>query len=318
MTETISDPSKTVHIGRDGYLFLAGGGHGVFSYFSGERDAARGSVEMFVQNITDRAEACLRKDRLFRQVVFPEKCAALSDRVMAPGPFGSLYRRCYAGAVAQSDTAPQVLYPLEALASDSDNFTRTDTHYSALGNLTMTRNIMSGIFPDLCEGLDARVMPHLTEKEDYSGDLGRKFSPWKTEAGNLFFKQLCPSKSARNGIMAGNEGILILNESPESLTDFTLLIFGDSFFRQLLPLLALFYRRIVFCRTRYFHHELVEAFAPDHIFCGLAERYLSRCFSDAIRPHFLSYPLLLGRQVQPDPEFPDMWREFVDQKALLR
>lgn len=48
----------------------------------------------------------------------------------------------------------------------------------------------------------------------------------------------------------------------------------------------------------------------------MAERYLSRVFPDADRPHFLSYPLIKGRGVEADPAFAELWQRHVDSRRL--
>ncbi|ODT60532.1 MULTISPECIES: hypothetical protein [Paracoccus] len=104
--------------------------------------------------------------------------------------------------------------------------------------------------------------------------------------------------------------------SPNADNDRTLLIFGDSFFRMLLPDLSRYWRRIVFCRTQFFHAEMVAAVAPDDILVGLAERYFASTRPDAERPHFLAYPLMLGRAMAPDPDFPALWDQLIDRRRL--
>jgi hypothetical protein len=107
-----------------------------------------------------------------------------------------------------------------------------------------------------------------------------------------------------------------LTESPDSKTDKTLLIFGDSFFRVMLNQLAWGFRRVVFCRSAYFHSELVDAVKPDVIFGGAAERYLADVAPDDVRPHFLAYTLLAGRKMAPEPGFAELFAKFFDQASL--
>ncbi|TCP58321.1 hypothetical protein EV663_1481 [Rhodovulum bhavnagarense] len=296
----MSEEAKQVHRGKDGFLFLSGGRHGVFELFSGASSPAPGTAMVFCCNLNARSDYCELTDREFRMVVFPDKCVALRDKVGLATPLGSLYARCFADQVAASGAAWQVRYPLGPLDGHEDAFTRTDTHYSALGNLAMVKAILTGLVPDamLAEG-GARIEACIVERPGICGDLGTKLSPAPQETATVLRGSPVVLHMRGNGIKGGNDGICILVDSPEALGKKTLLIFGDSFFRALLPMLAVFYRRVIFCRTRYFHTEMVEAFAPDDIFCGVAERYLSRCNPDADRPHFLSYPLLLGLTCPP-------------------
>lgn len=84
----------------------------------------------------------------------------------------------------------------------------------------------------------------------------------------------------------------------------------------LLPELSRDWRQIVFCRTQFFHAEMVAAVAPDDILTGLAERYFASTRPDAERPHFLAYPLMLGRAMAPDPDFPALWDQLIDRRRL--
>jgi len=51
---------------------------------------------------------------------------------------------------------------------------------------------------------------------------------------------------------------------------------------------------------------------------GLAERYFATTRPDAERPHFLAYPLMLGRATNPDAAFPALWTQLVDAARLAR
>ncbi|TOL26640.1 hypothetical protein CGI02_10275 [Vibrio parahaemolyticus] len=44
--------------------------------------------------------------------------------------------------------------------------------------------------------------------------------------------------------------------------------------------LSLVYKRVIFCRTRYFHKEVFDNINPDIVLTGNAERYLSHVNSD--------------------------------------
>lgn len=320
MSNTMQDdaaPVPSVHVGHSGFLFLSGGNHSVFSYFTGDRDPVAGSTDRFAKNVLSRNAYCVDTGRIYKMVVFPEKCVALRDKIKEPGEFQPLYHRHYAKTVHTAGADPFVVYPLEPLLENEDAFFRTDTHYSGVGCLRILEEILKDIFPDCLEqGRDA-IAPNIQMQSGFVGDLGRKFTPPLSEEAPVLRGMVVPYQLVTNGMKAGNDGICTLVSSPESLTDKTLLIFGDSFFRQLLPMLAVFYRKIIFCRTRFFHYEIVEAFAPDHVFGGMAERYLSASQDDAERPHFLSYPLLSGRALAPDAGFADLWTAFCDQRKLV-
>lgn len=317
MTNTTAAPDNGVHIGHDGYLFLEGGAHGVFNYFTGRAGPPPQASEIFTANMEARQAYCTRTGRLFRMVVFPEKCVALRNYIKSDAAFRSLYHRKYAERINRSAAAPFIRYPIKPLDDNTDAFPKTDTHYNARGVLGITKAITADIFPDQQAEFDTLANAKVVDREGFCGDLGRKFDPPHVEVSAGFRGGILPTTVAANGIKGGNDGICILTSSPQSLTDKTLLICGDSFFRQILGPLSVFYRRIIFCRTRFLHYEIVDAINPDHIFCGVAERYLSNVRADADRPHFLSYPFVLGRPMEPEARFSDLWQKFIDRKALV-
>lgn len=315
---TTTEDETGVYIGGTGYLFLSGGRHSVFPYFTGGANPKPRSVRNFADNLRQRSEYCVKTGRHFTTVVFPEKCVALRNELKEVGTFQSLFERSYLPELVDAGLMHSVCYPLSQFQDNSAAFFRTDTHYSAPGCLLMTEAILGSAFPEIIADGMRELRALLKDKPGFSGDLGRKFDPPHVETARVLDQQKLQIDMATNGVKGGNDGICILVSSSRSLTDKTVLIFGDSFFRQLLPLLAVFYRRVIFCRTRYFHYELTDAFSPDHIFCGLAERYLSGCLPDKKRPHFLSYPIELGRSMNPDEGFTQLWAEFCDRRKLVR
>ena len=81
--------------------------------------------------------------------------------------------------------------------------------------------------------------------------------------------------------------------------------------------MSFFYAEIVFCRTRFFHYEILKGFSPDIVFSGIAERYFSKCDMDEDRPNFFTYPLIKQKMLKPNEGFSDLFSEFFDMKKLL-
>lgn len=310
-------PQTDVLEGLDGYLFLSGGRHHTLSLFTGEKRISRASVAAFHANNAAREAYCSARGIAYSACIFPDKIPALRQMLPEAGQISSLYLREYADK-APSDTVGEACYPISVLDGNTDHFTRTDTHYSIPGDIAVARYLLERDRPQTVSGLDQAIAPFLTTRQEFSGDLGRKLSPQRTETTiALDVARLPPVEIAGNGVETGNDGLLILHKAPGALTSETLLIFGDSFFRHLLPMLTLIFGKVVFCRTRFFHSEIVDAIAPDVIWTGQAERYLSRCAPDAERPHFLSYPLVRGKTLTPDPGLAVLWDEMIDQRKLL-
>lgn len=251
-------------------------------------------------------------------VVFPDKCVALANLTPEADNLRSVYREFYEKPVQERDTSSSTIYPIANINERQEAFHKTDTHYNAIGNKIVLQDILNGIFSvdQITRGLEV-IDGCIGQQEDYCGDLGAKVSPRLTETACILSSKTVPYDLKTNGMVGGNDGICDLVESRNSLSDKTLLIFGDSFFRALHPMLAVFYRRVIFCRTRFFHYEMVEAINPDDIFCGAAERYLSNCLSDSDRPHFLSFPLILERELKPSKGFSTLWEKIFGSSFAL-
>mgnify|MGYP000270930142 CR=1 FL=1 len=315
----VGENNGPVYQGRDGVLFLSGGRHNIFRLFSDKHPPDSASIENFVDNVCHRQRYCAERSSNFKMVVFPDKCVALANLTLEAENLRSVYQEYYEEPVQERAGSSSVTYPINNIRDRLEAFHKTDTHYNAIGNKIVLRDILDGFFPadQITRGLGI-IDGCIGRRENYCGDLGAKLSPILTETASILSSKAVPYDLKTNGMVGGNDGICDLVESPKSLSDKTLLIFGDSFFRALLPMLTVYYRRIIFCRTRFFHYEMVEALNPDDILCGAAERYLSNCLSDLDRPHFLSFPLILERELKPTKGYSTLWEKFVDRPSLLK
>ncbi|QDH71032.1 hypothetical protein [Marilutibacter alkalisoli] len=284
-----------VLMASDGTLFLAGGRHEVIKLFSGEKQPSEASRCNLAENIEHRQTYCERHGIHFEAFVFPDKMPALGNLL----PFSpvSLFENGYA-------LAPNLKchYLGSELASCEAPFPKTDTHYSVEGNHACARRIASPLFGERLDQFDAIVSRNTVRKNNFCGDLGRKFDPPIIESATAL-RRFPGFSMESNGMQSGNDGLMMIASNADAISDKRVLLFADSYFRALIPYLAFFFSHVVFCRTRFFHYELVQAIAPDAIFTGMAERYLSSCESDDRRPHFLSYPLSKGRVLQPSDGF---------------
>jgi hypothetical protein len=316
-----TDPSPDeVWVSDDGRLFLTGGSHRVLDQITGRMVPDPASVAAFAANTAARAALCDRSGIGFSMWVFPEplfvqrdtlpELAARTGRLISP------YLTHYAPAVA----GLPVHYPLATLEGRPACFRRVDSHYSARGFLRIAMQIMDDCHPGLGQAhmraaTDAiAALPPEARLRARSGDLGRKFTPARRERTSVV-PPLITWSEVSNGVR-GNMGILVLLDSPAGQRDETLLVFGDSYLRSLLPSLAWGWRRILFCRSPFMHDELIAAVRPARIICGTAERYLSAVRPDAARPHVLALPLIAGHQVIPDPGFGQAFARMVDQRAM--
>lgn len=300
-----------VLIGRDDQLFLIGGNHAVLEFLTGERRPSAASVQTFHANISARKAACAEAGIAYTHVVFPDPLVTLED--WHDHDVQSLYQRDYASQ-ADPQLARAICYPLEVLRGRKDCQLTYDSHYSALGNLAVARQVLMQ-FPG--------ALPKLPDIETWDtvvthNDLLRRIDPTATAQQKQKAPPAAGATRVNNGLQNRQNGIMDIVTSPNAITDKTLLIFGDSFLRQLINAFSYMFAKVVFCRTPYFHSEMVPAVAPDVIVTGNAERYLSNCKSDAERSHFLSIGLEAGAAQTPSDGFKQVWAEVIDRKGLLR
>ena len=297
----------------DGDLVLTGGNHAVLTLMSAQGQPKEGSVATFWSTTAARAAICAERGIAFSTWVFPDKLTLFADDPAFAGlGVASLFRRHYLGAVP---LAEPVHYLGDVITEPSD-FQQTDTHLSASGMCKAVLAMAQSLDLPGRDEFAAKAAATWVEDATHCGDLGVKFDPPISGRARVP-KPVIAHRRGFNGIAAGNDGMMDLLDSPKASSDKTLLIFGDSFFRQNLVYLSFFFCRIVFLRSRYFHSEMIAAVRPDVIFCGMAERYLSHPLPDEGRPHFLSYPYVSGRAVEPSALFAELWSEMIDGRQLL-
>lgn len=310
----IAQPDVTVppNIRRleDGRLVLVGGNHGVAQMFErGSSTVPEERIEIFRRNHRTRKQWADENGCTYSQWVFPDPIVL--NAVTAGLGYRSIFERSM-----PSDARPNdLLYPIDHLFGRNDRLSMTDSHYTPVANMHLAADVAERTLHIDASKVLADLTSSMGPYREYVGDLGTQCTPKISEIRRspMAHPQIT---SAANGVQAGNMGIMHLISSPKSVTPRTLMIFGDSFFRSLLTELARYWRKIVFCRTPFFHQEMMAAVKPDDVLCGLAERYFASTRPDTERPHFLAYPLMHGRSTAPDAMFATLWDEMIDANAL--
>ena len=287
---------KEVLIGTNGDLFLAGGGHSILSFMQGASLPPR-SVNILHDNLVRRRVLSERYGARFLHLIAPEKYVVYPENLPIENP-GSM-----AGAYMQAGYG-DAIYPLEALRRPrrGRSYQLTDTHWSVHGILAMVEMLAlhAGLPAQTVEAIGQRVSDGIQEESTlFYGDLGRKLEPQQGEP-QLRFTTPFQCQVYENGLghdfnSPFNDGRLIVVEGQAACSDKVLLIFGDSYLYHALQPLALFFRRIVFTRTRFFHEELVQMVQPDMVVSQMAERYMGSIATDDVAPPFMMIPYLLGR-----------------------
>lgn len=309
----LDDGHPDIFVTDDRMMVLTGGNHAVLDYCQGRAAPGADDIARFFKAITQRTAWSTRRGIPYGYWIFPDKVVALGPKLARLGPVASLFQTHYRTAPGWTDSLP-IHYPLDLVAHQPDAFPRTDTHYSNRGLVTLTRAVLDSLTPGQGDAFRAAAQTARWGEKKIAGDLGVKFEPPVRERIDVL--RLPIEASVLSNGLPRNKGVMSLVHCPQAQTDQTLLIFGDSFFRQMLPLLAWQFRRIVFCRTAFFHYELVNAVGPDVILQGTAERYLASYASDADRPHFLSYPFLRDSTMRPHKGFGARFAAWIDQDKL--
>jgi hypothetical protein len=291
---------KGVMFGGDGYLFLLDGGHGVFDLVLGMHKVPDDSYANFASNILRRAAICQASNVKYSHVVYPDKQSVMTDNfpVRSPVCLGQLYL----------DRLPHirslVYYPRQILQDVAEGaFMRTDTHLTELANIVSAGGIVEQLTgDDQAANVDRLVRSYAWDEFEFSGDLGGRFDPKLSEVKKRQ-KKLWPHKWFHNGLTGGNNGIVDLLFSAQPVYDKRILVFGDSFSRELCSVLSYFFREVVFLRTAFFHDDIFYQTQPDFVVTSNVERYLSYCESDDRRPSFFMYPHINGLDYAPDQDF---------------
>ena len=288
-----------VLFGHEGELYLAHGGHSVLEYATGRRQVAETMFSTFEANMLERAAKCTMSGAKFLHVIFPDKQSVVRNRFPYPDPIclGSEYRRHCPRAFGH------VLDLTDLLRADANPvFKRTDTHLNDYGLALAASSVAGAITGTTSAEFLPRLMAKPTKLHRGPGDLGTKLSPaLECETSSIVVDWKL--HFATNGIGFGNDGLVDLYLSPDALRAERILWFGDSFGRGCVRLLSLFFREIVFLRTRFLHDEMVFQLRPDIVITQNAERYLDVIASDDEAQPFLLYPAIKRLPDLPDERF---------------
>jgi hypothetical protein len=283
----------------DGNLFLTRGRHDVFAHATGQAPIRDEVLENFRLNTASRRQSCQRLGAEYRHVILPDKQTVLRDRLPDMGIQG------LGVAFAERADDPAVLYladPLRQLSAEQEVFLLLDTHMTDLGSALASAMIVDSLWPGLGTSHLDTLARCVRRPVEYSGDLGSKIDPPRTAMQHKLVLEW-PVRRFSNNFLAGNDGIMDVHVSQRAVTENRLLLFGDSFGRHCLAALSLFFREILFIRTRFFHPEIVAQAEPDVVLTQNVERYLISTPNDVLRPNVLLYPELAGRPHDPPVEF---------------
>jgi hypothetical protein len=283
---------KNVIEGLEGFLFLAGGAHTPVLYSRGEKPIPKQSLSVFWNNQRWRQKALGNRNIRHIHLIAPDKHSACPE--VFPEKITVSVGKTFLQAAPSPDLASSVLYPVEELAADfRRNCSKVDTHFTPHGTGVICLALLRRLADHEVEADLARclALPE-TVMEPWTGDLGHRFNPPRTEP--KISLKIGSQVMRFNNNVKGNNGIidLYINKSPLERSLGRVMLFGDSYGRQMASMLSNFAEEIMFLRTPYLHIELVNSAKPDLVITENAERYLPSSLPDSKRPVFFLMPFL--------------------------
>lgn len=295
---------NSITFGKDGFIFLTGGNHQIKRHFTKSNTVSNTNINTFYDNIKFRKKICETNNSHFQHFIFPEKLYLSRDK--ANEKTHSIYLENFTDQSCNKN----ITYLLLSHKSSFKFNHKTDTHFNLFGNLEALKEIINND-SDVDEYI--HKVKENTYIEFFSGDLGTKTKP-NTQELKVNYRPFFSYTREHNGLTGGNNGIIDIVINKDALYDKKLLIFGDSFFRSLLPHLTYFYKDIMFFRTGNFHNEIFKIYKPDLVFTGNAERYLTNVNADSYNEDFFSYLKSSHVQHSPSNEFELLFRKRVGYK----
>ncbi len=290
---------NSVLVGNDGYLFLAEGHHHVLDIVTGNIEIADVSFDAFRDNISRRIAWAEANNAQFLHLIVPDKQSIAPELwpLSSPLKLGEEYIK------RSSALADFIFYPIQQLSEHRDRIiSRVDTHLREYGSI-----LLASLLVEKFSGADqgnifSELTRHIVRGGQIDGDLGSKLTPPVSDHSELLNYQI-PGVEFCNNIEGANNGGIDLRFNPEAIYNKRLIIFGDSFGRDISRFLQFWYSEVFFFRTGYFHEEIAELCKPDILITENIERYMNDCAFNDEHPQFLLYPLMHGREYAPSEKF---------------
>ncbi|MEL6063980.1 MULTISPECIES: alginate O-acetyltransferase AlgX-related protein [unclassified Methylobacterium] len=283
---------ESVHVGRDGWLFLIGGTNRVLDRYRGglRHWLLLRSWARLIRARARRAESlgirCLH-------VIVPEKLSVYDDRTdgLRYDPAGASTRRL-ARLLARHPAYLDLLAPLRAARNGPvPLYLRTDTHWTAQGCLLAYREIMRvlGAIPPADIGARPKIV------SDELMDLGEKLRERPRERIERFGLQRDSRRVETGPLLAAYEtagrdrevhvGAHVVYRNDASTADpRRLVLFGDSCAHfdpfMLTGLLAESFCEVHFVWSSGLDWPYIERVRPDILLFEVAERFLARLPKD--------------------------------------
>ena len=281
-----------VHVGRDGWLFLVGGGNPVMErYRSGL--AQWWLLRGWSRLIAARAARAERLGIRYLHVVVPEKLSVYDHKTdgLPYRPANASTRRL-ARSLARQPAYLDLLAPLRAARDGpAPVYLRTDTHWTIDGCLLAYREIMRALGANPPPDLATRPRAAHDEVMDIGGKLHEPRTERiervsllrdavRIEAGPLLAAYEAAGRATELHVGAH----AVFRNEAATADPRRVVLFGDSCAHfapfMLTGLMAESFREVHFVWSSSLDWRYIEAVKPDILLCELAERFLARLPDD--------------------------------------
>ncbi len=287
------DPDADVYEGRDGWLFLIRGNNRVLEQY-GRPGVARATFWCWRRIIETRVWRCARLGATYLHALAPEKLTVYPERAeglafepaRAPALRLARWLTASPGARAWVDLAGA----FRAAGDGPPLYLRTDTHWTFEGCALAYRTILSRMGVPPRDDIEARRERTALA---FAGDLGRKFTPHRTESAESSAFASEARRIHANGLLREMEALgrggdahlgthaVFRNDDPKA-DPRRLVIFGDSYAQHtahspIATLTALFadtFREVHFLWSTGIDWAYLEVVRPDFVLAEMAERFV--------------------------------------------
>ncbi|CAA6827577.1 MAG: Unknown protein [uncultured Sulfurovum sp.] len=280
----MNEVHNDVLLGKEEYLFLFQGMHRQFDYLLKRKIVLPINIKNFIFNIKRRSSHFEKNKIKYIHIVFPSK--PLVKRKFLPKGYAnidSLYNMYYKeNCTSYEDNIFYALDLLISLENEYSTFLKYDTHISDRGYLAIAKYILDFFNIAYNKKLDSMFQKRLA-----SNDLSKKILKGKGLEEVLKISNCNFYTIGNRSHLTGNGDEVTIYYNANIKENKRLLIFGDSFLKDMLPIFSFHFKDIMYIRSQFIHYDIVKSFNPDMVISGNAERYLSNVKSEKNANNFL-------------------------------
>lgn len=177
----------------------------------------------------------------------------------------------------------KLIYPLKELKQINNSYSKTDTHWSALGAIKVIYNLVNYEFNTSIKTTDSKLT---ISPLNNIGDLGSKCQPYESSEFFLVEKTTLGKIDFSN--FHENQGSIIKIYNPDSMLNKTIIIFGDSFSSIVKPIFNEIFRKTIIIRSNAtIIKDIINFEKPDLILCEITERFIIN--APRVYSHIIEY-----------------------------